>query len=91
MALEKVEIIVCVGCIGKNFNFEYELEDLMVQVKNELQKLRPDKIWNLNVQACFRFCPKDRITLSVSEKMTMTREATVESIIKEILSFNKIS
>ena len=83
------EIIVCSGCIGKNYNAEYDLEDLMVQVETRLQQAHPDKEWNVTNQSCFRFCPKDRITVSVSERMTMTRSATVDSIVNEILSFYK--
>jgi hypothetical protein len=89
MGSQKEEIIICSGCIGKNYEQEYDLEDILVQVESALAEARPDKEWNLNSQTCFRFCPKGRITLSVAEKMTMTREATIESMVNEILSFYK--
>lgn len=88
--MEKVEIIVCSGCIANNYKADQKnLEDILVEVETLLKAARPDKEWNLNSQSCFRFCPENRITVSVSERMTMTRAATVDSIVSEVLSFYK--
>ena len=84
-----IEVVICSGCLGKNYNQEFELEDILVQVETRLQQMRPDREWNLNSQTCFRFCPKDRITISVADRIAMTKEATVDSIVNEILSFLK--
>ena len=88
--MEKVEIVICSGCIANNYNSDLkELEEIMEEVETLLRQARPDKEWNLNSQSCFRFCPENRITVSVAERTTMTRVATVESIVTEVLSFFK--
>lgn len=87
--MEKAEIIICSGCIEKNIQADTDLEALLTEVETQLYIKRPDIEWNLNSQSCFRFCPEGRITVSVSEKMTMTRKASVEAIVNEILSFYK--
>lgn len=88
--METVEIIVCSGCIANNYTPDSKnLEEILVEVKNSLKAARPDKEWNITSQSCFRFCPENRITVSVAERMTMTRAATVESIVNEVLTFFK--
>lgn len=88
--METVEIIVCSGCIANNYTADSKnLEEILVEVETSLKAARPDKEWNINSQSCFRFCPENRITVSVAERMTMTRAATVESIVSEVLSFFK--
>ncbi len=84
-----VEIIICSSCISNNYTSNHDLEDILNQVESILQEARPETAWNLTTQNCFKFCPKDRITISVSERMTMTRAATIDSITQEILSFFK--
>ncbi len=61
-------------------------EGFISEVKAKLADSRPDITWNIKTQSCFRFCPEDRITVSVARKTTMTREASVESVVQEILS-----
>ena len=82
-----VEIIICSSCITNNYTSNHDLEDILNQVESLLREARPEIGWNLTTQNCFKFCPKDRITISVSDRMTMTRAATVDSIVKEVLSF----
>ena len=67
-----------------------EHEQFLSAVKTQLQEKRPDRIWNLSTYSCFRFCPEKRITVSVAQQMTMTRAASAESVVAEILSFKNI-
>lgn len=77
--------------MGKHVAFTPEQHDQFLNdVKAGLEEKRPDRIWNLSTYSCFRFCPDKRITVSVAQQMTMTRAATVDSVIAEILSFKNI-
>ena len=85
-----VDIVICSGCMGAVALTPEEHDQFLAQVKAGLEGQRPDRIWNISTYSCFRFCPDKRITVSVAQQMTMTRAATVESVIAEILSFKNI-
>ena len=86
-----VDIVICSGCMGKHVaNTPDEHDKFLADVKASLEEKRPDRIWNISTYSCFRFCPDKRITVSVAQQMTMTRAATVESVVAEILSFKNI-
>lgn len=86
-----VEIVICSGCLGKHVaSTPAQHEQFLSDVKTLLEAKRPDRIWNISTYSCFRFCPDQRITVSVAQQMTMTRAAHVESVVAEILSFKNI-
>lgn len=85
-----VDIVICSGCMGAVALTLEEHAKFLADVKTELEAKRPDHIWNISTYSCFRFCPDKRITVSVAQQMTMTRAATVESVVAEILSFKNI-
>lgn len=86
-----VNIVICSGCMGKHAtSTPQEHDQFLAQVQALLEEKRPDRQWNLSTYSCFRFCPDKRITVSVAQQMTMTRAATVESVVAEILSFKNI-
>ena len=61
-------------------------DNFVSDVRTQLEAQRPDIVWKIKTQSCFRFCPENKITVSVSRKTTMSGEATVESVVKEILT-----
>lgn len=61
-------------------------DSFVTEVRAKLEAARPDIVWKVKTESCFRFCPENKITLSVARKTTMTREASVESAVQEILS-----
>lgn len=85
-----VDIVVCSGCMGAVVHTPEEHDKFLAEVKASLEEKRPDRIWNISTHSCFRFCPDKRITVSVAQQMTMTRAASVESVVAEILSFKNI-
>lgn len=86
-----IDIVLCSGCMGKHVTFTPEQHEKFIEdVKASLAEKRPDRVWNISTYSCFRFCPDNRITVSVAQQMTMTRAATVESVVAEILSFKNI-
>lgn len=86
-----VDIVICSGCMGKHATSTPEQFDKFIaDVKAGLEEQRPDRLWNISTYSCFRFCPEKRITLSVAQQMTMTRAATVASVVQEILSYKNI-
>lgn len=89
--LAEIEIGICSSCMAKwaNTNTPPEFDKFVADVKTELEARRPDRVWNISTQSCFRLCPEQRITISVAHKLTMTRNATVDSVALEILSFLK--
>lgn len=88
---KNVEIVICAGCMGQHVSSTPEQFDTFVaNVKTLLEEKRPDRIWDISTYSCFRFCPENRITLSVAQQMTMTRAATIDSVVAEILSFKNI-
>lgn len=89
--IAEIEVEICSGCMAKwaNMNTPAAFDKFVADVKAELESQRPDRLWNLSTQSCFRLCPEKKITITVAEKMTMTREATVASVVQEILSFLK--
>ncbi len=89
--IAEIEIGICSSCMAKwaDTKTPPEFDKFVDKVKAELQANRPDRVWNIKMQSCFRLCPEERITISVAQKMTMTRTATVDSVVQEILSFLK--
>lgn len=89
--IAEIEIGICSSCMAKwaDTKTPPEFDKFVAKVRAELQAKRPDRAWNIKMQSCFRLCPEERITISVAQKMTMTRNATVDSVVQEILSFLK--
>lgn len=89
--IAEIKIEICTGCMAKHaaMNTPADFDKFIAEVQTELETKRPDRIWNISTQSCFRLCPDNRITITVAQKMTMTRAATVASVVDEILSFLK--
>lgn len=89
--LAEIKIEICTGCMAKHADVHTpaDFDKFISAVQTELEIKRPDRIWSISTQSCFRLCPDNRITVTVAQKMTMTREATVASVVEEILSFLK--
>lgn len=89
----KISVTICSSCLVKNISniseqglgpqrFNPFKKDILIK----LESLRPEISWSVDTQSCFRFCPENKITLSVDRKITMTRKANVDSTVQEILS-----
>ncbi len=83
----KVEVGICSGGIARGYQGAETSEEIQQMVAAELNHQSPDKSWTVSTISCFRFCPEKRITLSVGQRMSMTREATIKSIVHDVLSF----
>jgi hypothetical protein len=86
-------IRICASCTKINAGQE-DLSAFHLSVKEELMKARPDLNWEIERSPCLKLCPIGRISMTVTTsqdpeqaRLTMSREATVESVAKEILSF----
>lgn len=86
---------ICNSCTKINAG-EEDLSGFRAKVSARLRELRPDL--EIEIQPgptpCFRVCPLGRITMAVGRKseegrLTMSKEATVESVVEDILSFFK--
>lgn len=87
-----VTIALCSSCTQKSVNESERV--FTTKIIEKLQNERPDFEWQIQESSCMRVCPVDRITMGVSSsknsrdvRMTVSKEATVESVVKEILSF----
>lgn len=89
--IAEIKIEICTGCMAKHADMQRpaDFDRFIAAVQTELETQRPDRLWNIATQSCFRLCPEKKITITVAQKMTMTREATVASVVQEILSFLK--
>jgi len=90
---QTVEIAICSSCMLKHVaSLSAEppgpdrFNNFIAEVRTALEAKRPDLTWQISSQSCFRFCPDHKITVSVARKITMSREATVDSVVDEILS-----
>ncbi|AZZ36925.1 hypothetical protein CIK05_09020 [Bdellovibrio sp. qaytius] len=90
---KNIEIAICSSCMVKHVPSVSagtpgpgRFDNFVSEVRAQLEAQRPDVTWKIRTQSCFRFCPDNRITVSVSRKTTMSGEATVDSVVKEILS-----
>lgn len=88
-----IKIGLCLTCIGRNLDVSFQ--EISSQVLAELKKQRPDINWNIEGQSCFRFCPLDRIAMSIPRKenikrgrASMSRDLTVQSMVSMILREN---
>ncbi|MES2801332.1 MAG: hypothetical protein V4654_02470 [Bdellovibrionota bacterium] len=88
-----VEVAICSSCMAKHVASvstgtpgPARFDSFVAEVKTQLEEKRPDLVFKIKTQSCFRFCPDDKITVSVARKITMSREATVDSVVQEILS-----
>ncbi len=82
-----VEIVVCAGCVGKHYGNESQsLEGLLAEIEASLKMAAPDVLWSIKTYSCFRFCPDEKITLTVAGQLGMSRQATVEGVVREVLS-----
>lgn len=87
----EIKVEICTGCMAKHAEMHApaDFDRFIAEAQTELKTKRPDRLWRLSTQSCFRLCPEKKITITVAQKMTMTREATVASVVQEILSFLK--
>lgn len=89
--IAEIKVEICTGCMAKHAEMHTpaDFDKFIAEVQTELETQRPDRLWSISTQSCFRLCPDNKITISVAQKMTMTRDATVASVVQEILSFLK--
>nr|WP_295905782.1 hypothetical protein [uncultured Bdellovibrio sp.] len=82
--IKRIEI--CASCAkGSTTDPGFSLKDFVEAVQRELSERKPEVQWQVQTTSCQRFCPPQKITLIVSNKLTMSRDATVESVVEEIL------
>ena len=88
-----VDIAICSSCMVKHVPSVTNgapgpgrFDGFVSEIRAKLEAARPDITWKLKTQSCFRFCPENKITVSVARKTTMSHEASVESVVQEILS-----
>ena len=91
--VQNIDIAICSSCMVKHVPSVTNgtpgpgrFDGFVSEVRAKLEVARPDITWKLKTQSCFRFCPENKITVSVARKTTMSREASVESVVQEILS-----
>ncbi len=89
----KVRIGLCKSCIRRNLKEGFDA--FSTDVHSKLQVTRPDIEWEIEGQSCFRFCPNDRIALSIPRKedlsrgrSSMSKDLEVESIVNLVLKEN---
>lgn len=84
---KQATIRLCSGCIRKNYEKEgITFEELVDELNARLAKRLPNHQLSLQRQSCFRFCPAQRISMSVGGQLTMSQHATLDSMLAEILS-----
>ncbi len=86
-------IRICNSCTKINASVE-DTEAFREAVRKGLELKRPDMSWQVEASPCLKLCPLDRISMTVSTpaiepdaRITMSREANVESVVSEVLSF----
>jgi NADH:ubiquinone oxidoreductase subunit E len=86
---------ICRSCTSINVGIE-ETEEFRQQVAQRLLELRPDLQFQIEPSPCLKVCPIGRVTMTVSKsgdpdfsQLTMSREANLQSVVQEILSFFK--
>jgi len=85
----KQTIEICSGCVvrassaaeGNTFIIK---KNFLETLSARLKELRPDVEWDLSFTSCMRFCPPDRISMSIQNRMTMSQGNTVESLAQEL-------
>jgi hypothetical protein len=89
----EIKIGLCLTCIQRNLKENFD--EFSNQVLEDLKRKRPDIIWSTEGQSCFRFCPLDRIAMSVPRKenikrgrASMSLGLTVDSVTSIILKEN---
>lgn len=86
-------IRICASCTKINGGIE-DLESFHREVENQLRERRPDLEWQVEKSPCLKVCPLQKMTMTVSfpflgikDRVTVSREAHLESVVQEALSF----
>ncbi|WP_347357715.1 hypothetical protein [Bdellovibrio sp.] len=81
---------ICSGCIvrssGEEGSSVIVKREFLEKLQNRLQELRPDIEWSVSTTSCMRFCPPQRMSMVVANRMEMSRSNTVESVADDIVS-----
>lgn len=86
----KTLVEFCSGCVIRSFEdstlstFEIKKkfkEKLLVYLQQE----RPDLDWSIDTVSCMKFCPENKISISVANRMSVARGTTVEAVGQQIL------
>lgn len=85
-------IRICGSCTTINAGIE-DLESFHRGVENQLREARPDIEWKVERSPCLKVCPIGKMTmtvtmpeLSLQDRLTLAREATLDAVVKEALS-----
>ncbi|MFV3408657.1 hypothetical protein ACNH6C_08630 [Bdellovibrio bacteriovorus] len=86
----KQNIEICSGCIARSTEARAEspVESrklFLTEVQAALTARRPDVEWNLSTVSCMRFCPENKLSIVVLNRMGMTRGSAVDTIVEDIL------
>lgn len=86
-------VSICKSCSQINGGFE-NYQEFLDQVLNELRQRRPDIEWKVEASPCLKVCPIGRITMTVTRpdisedaRLALSREATLDSVVREAISF----
>ncbi|UXR65980.1 hypothetical protein EZJ49_06930 [Bdellovibrio bacteriovorus] len=60
-------------------------KEFLEKLRCRLQELRPDTEWMVVTTSCMRFCPPQRMSMVVANRMEMSRSNTVESVADDII------
>lgn len=82
-----LEIEICSSCVKKHVSVSSD--DVVMEVKKCLKEIFPEKNVLIKTYACFRLCPDKRITFDVNKTLTFSKEATVKSLVQEVVSVEK--
>lgn len=87
----KQNVEICSGCIARSTEVEAESlamvkKAFLDQVVALLKENRSDVEWSVGTTSCMRFCPEGRLSIVVGGAMGMTRAASVEQVVRDILA-----
>lgn len=68
-----MKLALCSGCLGRaTVSHEVHVQQFILEVEHELHLLRPNIPWKVSATQCQRFCPPQRITWVLQNKMGMS-------------------
>lgn len=84
-----INIEICSNCLIKNADevYAFQKEQFLNEVELGLQQKAPQTKWKMSFTGCQRFCPPAKVTLVINQKLSMSREATVASVVQQCLAF----
>ncbi|MFN3454949.1 MAG: hypothetical protein ACK41T_08320 [Pseudobdellovibrio sp.] len=82
-----LEIEICSSCVKKHVSVS--IDDVVIEVKKCLKEIFPEKNVLIKTYSCFRLCPDKRITFDINKTLTFSKEATVKSLVQEVVSVEK--